>query len=136
MRKKMHAHPPKPALSKEQWRDDLNVFTQELTQRHKNPYHLVTQAAFEQAVAELYTRIPIFKDYEVVHGIQRLAAMIGDGHTRLDTRNLFHAFPFEAFWFGRDLRIVRTIPAHQEILGTRIIRECKIACVTGLPPVE
>lgn len=110
-----------PSLSHEQWREDLHVFAQQLVQRHKNPYHLISQAAFAQAVAALDAQIPVLKDYEIVVGIERLAAMIGDGHTRLDTTGLYHALPFEAFWFGRSLRVVRTTPAYQRALGAQIV---------------
>ena len=111
-----------PRLDKETWREDLRYFVQELTQRHKNPFHLVTQESFDHAVAELYTQIPILKDHEIVVGIQSLAAMVGDGHTQLATSRLFHFFPFEVFWFGGELRILRTIPAYREMLGTRIVK--------------
>jgi hypothetical protein len=119
--------PSIPTLSTKEWREDLNFFAKELTQRHKNPYHRVTQEAFEQAVAELHAQIPTLKDYEIVVGIERLAAMIGDGHTRLNTRGLFHFFPFEVFWFERELRIIRTTSAYRHILGTRIAK------VGGIP---
>jgi hypothetical protein len=120
-----HVTPPPspiPILSKEQWREDLHVFAQELTQRHKNPWHLITRKAFEQAVRMLDARIPALKHYEVVVGIQRLAAMIGDGHTRLETHGLYHFFPLEVFWFGQQLRIVRTISAYRQALGMQILK--------------
>lgn len=110
-----------PTLGTHQWRDDLRFFARELVQRHKNPYHLVTQNAFEEAVATLYARIPTLSNSQVVVGIARLAAMIGDGHTRLEMDDLLHCFPFEAFRFGRELRVVRTIPEHRQILGARIV---------------
>lgn len=116
-----HEHSLVPRLSHEQWREDLHVFAHELVQRHKNPYHLVSQAAFAHAVAALDAQISVLKDYEIVVAIERLAAMIGDGHTRLDTSGLYHVLPFEAFWFGRSLRVVRTTPAYQHALGAQIL---------------
>ncbi|HZO90547.1 MAG TPA: S41 family peptidase [Chthonomonadaceae bacterium] len=110
------------ALSTEKWREDLRFFVRELTHRHRNPYHLVSKEAFEKAVAALEARIPALQEYEVVVGMQSLAAMIGDGHTFLGTGNLYRFFPFEAFWFGNELRVVRTIPAYRQALGARIVQ--------------
>jgi len=111
-----------PTLTKELWREDLRFFARELTGRHRSPYHLVSRQAFEQAVAELDARIPSLQDYEVVVGIQSLAARIGDGHTFLGTGDLYHFFPFEVFWFGKAMRVVRTVPAYQRALGARIVK--------------
>jgi hypothetical protein len=61
------------------------------------------------------------KDYEVVAGLQHLAALIGDGHTFLDTSGLYARFPLEGFWFGNDLRVIRAAPEYREALGARIV---------------
>ena len=52
------------------------------------------------------------KDYQVVVGLQHLAALIGDEHTFLDTRDLYQRFPLEVFWFGSGLRVVRAAPEY------------------------
>lgn len=111
-----------PGLTTEQWREDLQLFARELTHRHKNPYHFVAQEAFEQAVAALDVRLATLQDYEIIVGIQRLAAMIGDGHTFLNTWNLYHYLPFEVFWFGKELRVTHTIAAYQQTLGCRLVK--------------
>jgi hypothetical protein len=67
---------PIPALSADQWREDLQIFARELAQRHYNPWHLTSRNVFEHAVVTLDAQIPTLKPYEVVVGIQRLAALI------------------------------------------------------------
>ncbi len=61
------------------------------------------------------------KDYEVVAGLQHLAALIGDGHTFLDTSGLYQRFPLEGFWFGNDFRVIRAAPEYRKALGARIV---------------
>ncbi len=73
-----------PALSPEQWRQDVDYFANEIATKHRDPYHLISKAKFDQAVSDLGERIPSMKDYKVVVGLQHLAALIGDGHTFLD----------------------------------------------------
>jgi hypothetical protein len=73
-----------PVLSKAQWHDDLRYFAVELPKKHKNAFHRIGRAQFGDAVARLDAGIDTLKDYEIVTGLQRLAAMIGDGHEFLD----------------------------------------------------
>jgi hypothetical protein len=110
-----------PSLTPEQWIQDLHHFADEIRTKHRDPYHLISKARFDSEVAALETRIPSMKDYEVVVGLQQLAALIGDGHTFVDTTKLYHQLPIEAFWFGNDLRVVRAAPEYQKAIGTRIV---------------
>jgi hypothetical protein len=114
-----------------QWHEDLFVLAREITTRHRNPFHYVAKRAFDEAVATLDGRLPMLRDYEVVVGLQSIAAMIGDGHTRVDTSHMYQRFPLELFWFGRELRVIRTIGAYERALGTRIlsIGQCELEVV-------
>jgi len=93
-----------PALRAQQWREDLRFFATELVRRHRNAYHLVSKEDLDRAVAELDARVPSLRDHEVVVGMQRLAAMIGDGHTFLGTGDLYHSRR------GADRRAEFTLP--------------------------
>jgi hypothetical protein len=116
-----HGEASLPALTAEQWRQDLDFFANEITTRHRDPFHFVSQAGFDRAVLDLRQRIPSMKDYEVVAGLQQLAALIGDGHTFLDTSGLYAKFPLEVFWFGNELRVIRAAPEYRQALGARVI---------------
>jgi len=110
-----------PDLTAEQWQQDLEFFANEIATKHRNPFHFITKAEFDQAVSKLRQRIPSMKDYEVVAGLQHLAALIGDGHTFLDTANLYARFPLETFWFGNDLRVILAAPEYRQALGSKIV---------------
>jgi hypothetical protein len=116
-----HSEASLPALTAEQWRQDLEFFANEITTKHRDPFHFISKAEFDQAVSSLRQRIPSMKDYEIVAGLQHLAALIGDGHTFLDTSGLYKRFPLEGFWFGNDLRVIRAAPEYGEALGARIV---------------
>jgi hypothetical protein len=111
-----------PSLTPEQWSQDLRYFAKEIETKHRNPYHLTPKAEFDAELVALETRIPSMKNYEVVVGLQRLAALIGDGHTFVDTSKLYHRLPMGAFWFGDDLRVVRAAPEYKEAIGTTIVK--------------
>ena len=116
-----HGQASLPTLTAGQWRQDLAYFAHELATRHRDPYHFTSKATFNRAVADLGARIPSLKSYEVVVGLQHLAALIGDGHTRLDTPGLYERFPLQVFWFGGDLLVIRAAPEYRQVLGTKIV---------------
>jgi site-specific recombinase XerD len=57
------------AMTKEQWRQDLQYFARELPKRHKNAFHNVTREDFERMVAELDARIPSLQDDQIAVGM-------------------------------------------------------------------
>src|SRR5690242_9185798 len=77
---------PRYNLSADQWREDLRFMVAEMERRHANLYHTVSREAFAKAVAELDARIPTLRRNEIITGMMRIAAMVGDGHTRVDPR--------------------------------------------------
>jgi hypothetical protein len=111
-----------PSLTTEQWTQDLQHLAKEIKTKHRNPYHLISKARFNAEVAEMEARIPSMKDYEIIVGLQRLAALIGDGHTFVDTSKLYRTLPIEVFWFGNDLRVVRAAPEYEKAIGTKIVK--------------
>lgn len=73
---------PQPrVLTKDQWRADLRHFSKELPRRHKNLFHSVSREEFQRAVAELDAAIPSLQDHQIIVGMLRIAARVGDGHT-------------------------------------------------------
>jgi hypothetical protein len=116
-----HGEASLPVLTAEQWQQDLEFFANEITTKHRDPFHLISKSEFDQTVSDLRQRIPSMKDYEIVVGLQRLAALIGDGHTFLDTSGLYQRFPLEGFWFGNDFRVIRAAPEYRQAVGARIV---------------
>lgn len=110
-----------PALNKAQWREDLRYFAAELPKRHKNAFHAVSREQFERAVAELDAAIPTLEDHQVVVGLMRLAALIGDAHTYVRQPPL-KLCPLVLYWFGKELRVVRALPEYKRALGARVVK--------------
>jgi hypothetical protein len=108
-------------MNPEEWREDLRFFAHEVQKHHKNPFHLASKEQFRGAVTALEERIPQLEAYEIVVGLQSLAAMIGDGHTYVATWDIQHFYPLDLYWFKDELRVIRTVPAHQEVLGMRLV---------------
>jgi hypothetical protein len=111
-------------LTAEQWREDLRFMAAEMERRHANLYHAVSRETFKNAVADLDARIPTLQRNEIIVGMMRIAAMVGDGHTRLDPRKDmkfgFPSMPLKLFLFDDGLYIRAAAPEHAALVGARI----------------
>jgi hypothetical protein len=110
-----------PALSAEEWHQDLRHLARELERRHKNLFHSVSRDDFARAVGELEAAIPSLQPHQVVVGMLRLTALVGDGHTRLNLPPFFRILPIQLFWFGSELRVLAAAPEYREALGARVV---------------
>lgn len=110
-------------LSPQDWQEDLKYLAKELPRRHKNAFHTVTREQFEASVAELNTRIPNLKPYEIIVGLMRIVASVSDAHTELSGfGDAFHRFPITVYWFGNELRVTRVGSPYQRAAGARVLK--------------
>jgi hypothetical protein len=137
------AAPTQNVLTPAQWRKDLRELARKLTQNHRSPFHAVSKGDFEKAVASLDRRIPSLADHQVIVEMARLAAMIGDGHTRLslplsaeegpvkpqaptpapaEKALLFHRLPIGVYLFKDGLFVQRTSAEFRHLLGAKVLR--------------
>src|SRR5258707_1144076 len=112
---------PTDNLSKSAWRADLQYLAGELPRRHANAFHFVTREQFARAVADLDARIPQLQNGDIVMGLSRVVAMIGDGHTHLRWGRLYREVPLQLFWFGNQLRVTGAPAKYRQVIGTRIV---------------
>lgn len=114
--------PALPEMSAAQWRDDLRHFARELPRRHMNAFHTTTRHQFDRAVAALDSAIPTLQGPQIVVGLMRICAMVGDGHTGVHQPASFPRLPVAVFWFGDTLRIVAAIADHRPLVGSKVLR--------------
>jgi hypothetical protein len=137
-------------LSVAQWQKDVTVLGEQLPKMHRDPFNKVSQQAFDSAVAVLHDQVPRLKDYEIIVGLTRLVAMIGDGHTRLtlpqdpaiaysrahsttpppsDSSLFLNHLPVKLAWFDDGLFIRETTPYLMHLVGAQVLQ-------IGNTPVE
>jgi hypothetical protein len=113
-----------PPLTAEQWREDLRFLAAELERRHANAFHTISRERFAAAVAELDSKIPALQRNQIIVGMMRLTAMIGDGHTRIDPRKDgrfgFPSLPLKLYLFEDGVYIRAAAPAQAALVGARI----------------
>jgi hypothetical protein len=116
--------PAIPQLTPAQWREDLRFMAAELERRHANLFHSVSRERFAAALAGLDARIPHLRRNEIIVGMMRLAAMVGDGHTRVEPlKDLafgFPSLPLKLYLFEDGLYVRAARPEQADLLGARI----------------
>ena len=115
---------PPANLTAEQWREDLRFMVAEMRSRHANLYHEVSREKFDAAVADLDGRIPQLQRNQIIVGLMRIAALVGDGHTRVDPRKdkafAFRSLPLKLYWFDDGIFIRAASPEYRDLVGARI----------------
>ena len=109
-------------LSTAQWREDLAFLARELPARHANAFHFTPREQFEAAVAALDARIPHLDSDAIWTGMQRIVALIGDGHTHLRAPRDEGNLPVEIARFGEDYRITSVPAGLENALGGRVLK--------------
>lgn len=110
-------------LTAQQWQSDLQYLAKELPRRHKNAFHTVSREQFEKSIADLNARIPNLQRHEIIIGLMQIVASVGDGHTGLSGYgSVFHFFPLNLYWFGKELRVTRIASAYKRGAGARVVQ--------------
>ena len=115
----------KPAeLTAAQWREDLRFMVAEMQRRHTNLYHSVDRETFMAAVADLDRRIPALERNDIIVGMMRIAALVGDGHTRVEPRKdeafQFPSLPVRLYLFEDGLHVRAARPEHASLNGAKV----------------
>ena len=112
-----------PASRVQDWRDDIDSLATELPKRHKNAFFSCKREDFDAAAAALRDAVPRLADHEVVVGLMRLAAMIGDAHTGLcELKPAFHAFPISVYVFRDGPTILAARESQKDLIGCTLVR--------------
>lgn len=110
----------------EGWRADLRLLSREVRRRAFDPFLYIPEDSFDAAVASLKASIPDLSDLQIVLGMEKLLASLGDGHARVrapkDRPEMQRAAPLQFFLFEEGVFITAADPRHTELLGARVLR--------------
>jgi hypothetical protein len=112
------------SLDARQWGEDLDVLVRELTRRHAAPETERPIQSFAADVERVRSGLSSMSRDEAALEFARLAASFGDSHTELPLGQAalgFHRYPLGLYFFGADLRVVAVEPAHEQLLGWRLV---------------
>jgi hypothetical protein len=107
------------------WRADIEQFGAELERRHGDVFHTTDRASFEAALADLAARVPGLARHEIVAGLMRVAASIGDGHTAVqalfDPAVGLRPVPVRFAEFEEGVFVRAAGPGAEELAGAELV---------------
>ena len=107
------------------WREDLAFLRAEMPARHANLFHTMSRAQFDSAMASIESRLPGLTRAAVIVELQKLAALVGDGHTNVgpwrDSVIAFHTLPVALYWFDEGLVVRAAAAANKSLIGGRVV---------------
>ena len=107
------------------WRQDLALLRTEMPARHANLFHQMTRSQFDSALNSIDARLPTLARHQVIVELEKLAAMIGDGHSSVspwrDSAIAFHTLPIALYLFKDGIIVRAADAAHASLLGARIV---------------
>lgn len=111
----------------EKWRQDLRYLAEEMPRRHRDLFHAMTREQFEAAVKRLDEKIPTLAKYQIIVELERLVAMVGDGHTYIqgipfDSKVDFHSYPLTLYLYKDGLFVQSADAKYAEAVGARVVR--------------
>lgn len=112
-----HAWPMKA----DDWHTDLDALATGIVERHRDPFHTTSPGQFDTLVARLHERIASLSDSAIMVGFDAVAAMIGDGHTFVETDQHYRRYPLELFWYGDRLHVMRSNTDDPRVPDARLV---------------
>jgi hypothetical protein len=116
--------PPPPDTRTIGWRADLQALAAEVTRAYPGPGKDAVVAHFRSDVAALDGAVPRLTDEDLVIGIQRALAAVGNGHTSIipipTPTVAFAALPVDFYWFDDGVYIVGGAAESRGLVGARV----------------
>jgi hypothetical protein len=110
----------------EQWALDLDFLSTELPRKHKNLYHNISESEFLTQIDELKSKLLSMDLDEILVGLMKIIALVGDSHTTLGYRSQ-QGLPLMLYGFKDGIAILNTTSEYRDILYG------KITAVEGKP---
>lgn len=119
------------ALTTAQWSSDIDYVRTELPKRHPNAFFHASRASFESMLEAIKPDLPTLSNSAVAIRIQQAVALLGDGHTEVDTRiDPWTYFPVRIDWFDDGAFVTRTTDESRRACGARLV------AIDGVPAEE
>jgi tetratricopeptide (TPR) repeat protein len=106
------------------WQDDIRYLDQVVRGRHAAPFHTISEAGWARAVKTMIESTDQLADHQIVAGLMRLMASIGDGHSVMyppfEGRGALSLLPVQPYLFADGVYLRATDSVHEHLLGARL----------------
>jgi len=117
---------PSPAADADQWRADLSFLAAKIKEIHPDPFRHIDEEEFDTRVNDLSAAIPNLEEGNIIAEIQRLIALLRDGHSGIQTATAPAGYdmeyPIVMYPFEDGVYVTSALPAYRELVGKRVVR--------------
>lgn len=121
------------------WRYDLDYLASRLQEVHFHLYNKISPAELSEAIEAVKANVATMKDHRIKVEIQRILAMLGDGHTMtfmgLGRGGGFRRLPVEFYDFKDGLYVRSGDPRVAGLVGGRVVQIGKVDAATAMEAV-
>ena len=80
------------------WKKDLDYLQEALPKKHPKLFFKVSEEQFNKEIDDLRNSVDNLNDDEIIDGMYKIVASVGDGHTKIK-RDFLKQYPMEFYYF-------------------------------------
>ncbi|WP_333861977.1 S41 family peptidase [Clostridium sp.] len=103
------------------WIKDLNYMQKAIPKKHVNPFFKINQEKFNSELTSLKNSVYKLNDDQILSGIYKIVASIGDTHTSLYKKTSI-IYPIQFYYFKEGIYVVNTLPEYKQALYTKLVK--------------
>lgn len=103
------------------WKKDLSYLQAALPKKHVNLFFKTNEQKFNDDINALKNSVNTLNDDEIVAGIYKIVATIGDTHTSV-YKETINIYPIQFYYFKEGIYVVNTISQYKEALYSKLVK--------------
>lgn len=103
------------------WKKDLSYLKEALPKKHVNLFFSNSEKRFDNDIDALKNSVDSLNDDEIVDGIYKVVASMGDTHTSVYKKAL-NIYPMQFYYFKEGIYVVNTTNQYREALYSKLIK--------------
>ena len=109
----------------ERWRADLRFIMTKMKLLHYDMYNTNPPEVWDSLYRKIDAAIPRWSDDRIVLGFMKLAALAGEGHTKVlppeSGPTAFHSLPLELYAFKDGFYVLRAVREYRSLVGRKVV---------------
>lgn len=108
-------------LEVQNWKDDLNFYSQNMSKKHIDPYHTISKREFQTEITHLKSKLSTLTKNQLLVELMKLTHKIGDGHTSFPLWGAdLKSFPIQLTMLKGKLYVIKTTDNYKHLLGATL----------------
>ena len=112
-----------PIQFENDWDEDVYFFGKNLEEKHKDLFHNISKAEFEEKINALRSKTGELSKLEIIVELMKILVLVGDAHTTIDLNSArnFSTFPYQLAYLKDGLFISEISEKQDDYLMQKVI---------------